>query len=89
MVKLRNFSAHRKLRHGGAFGFFGTLMTIGSFIQKGIDTIAPLTSKLVGPVSTALTGVAIPNPSDVLQGKVSMADIKPTLMTIAAKRRQE
>lgn len=33
-----------------------------------VDAVAPITSKLVGPIATALTGVPVPNPADLLAG---------------------
>lgn len=56
----------RSLRlHGGKFNFWEFLKKIGSWIQTGIDKAAPFTSKLVGPVVKATTGISVPNPSDI------------------------
>lgn len=43
---------------------FKALADLGNLIQTGIDKAAPYTSKIAGPLATALTGVPIPNPGD-------------------------
>lgn len=51
-------SQGRRVR-GGALDFWGFLSKVGDVIQSGIDTIAPLTAKLAGPVASAVTGLPI------------------------------
>ena len=70
----QNLPTH--LKYGGAFDFFKVLKDIGGFIQKGIDTIAPITSKLAGPIASSLSGVSIPN----------FADATPATLMPAAKQ---
>lgn len=48
----------RRVR-GGALDFWGFLSKVGDVIQSGIDTIAPLTAKLAGPVASAVTGLPL------------------------------
>ena len=81
VLKLRKLPTRRV--KGGNFDFFGLLKNIGNTIQSVIDKAAPITSKLVGPVASALTGVNIPNPSDVIsQGPSTLL---PALKTIGEK----
>lgn len=74
--RLKQTNSMRPLKYGGAFDFFKVLKDIGGFIQKGIDTIAPITSKLAGPIASSLSGVSIPN----------FADASPATLMPAAKQ---
>ena len=57
-----------KIKDGKPQDFFSVLADVGKDIQSVIDFAAPHTKKIVGPIATALTGVNIPNPADVLGG---------------------
>ncbi len=74
---IKRFQGGSLRLHGGKFDFFGFLKTVGKLFQGGIDKIAPLTSKMVGPIASALTGIKnIPNPSDLGMDASSLASLK-------------
>ncbi len=82
MVRYRGPVSVKQMRYGGSirggsFDFWGMLRKFGQLFQGGIDKIAPLTSKLVGPALSAVTGIkGIPNPSDLGMDASSLAALK-------------
>ena len=78
LQSLKHYRAKPLKMHGR--GFFESLKKIGDTLQGVVETIAPITSKLAGPIATALTGVPIPNLS-----AVSPTNLLPAAQKIAEK----
>ncbi len=77
-----DYRRYKNLKRGGfvlgPFDFSKKPMKVdwGWFKREGdnlVNTLAPITSELVGPVVQALTGVPVPNPKDLFSSDTAVS----------------